>query len=838
MLLILFGSGPGSSRPRSTSVRCSRSRRSGCCSRCSSPATSRGDGSCCGRFAASAIRDVRLPAGSTCRAATTCCRSSSASARRWCSSSSRRISARRSSSAASSSRCTPSRAAASAWPSPASLLLVAGFYSAIGCNISATLADRVQMWQSPWDNARRGGDQVAQAIWAMATGGIVRHRPRPRRHALSAGRAHRSRARRGRRGARRRRPRRRRGALRLIAWRGFRIGRLARQRLRLLPRDGAHAVPDRCRSLLMAAGVLGVMPLTGVVTPFLSYGGSAMVANFAALGLLAAIHADARPADDFEPFRVPLTLARRRARRLRARAARRRRCSVQVVQRRRLRRQAAPRRAGRRRAPLPIQPARARCRPHASRAARSSTAAACRWRPTIAQRSPARARRTRTLGVVDRRRVSAIRSSAAIRSAARAFHLLGDARTRANWSAPNTSYVERDAEDAAARLRRSRDDRRRRPIARASRCSRSAATTATGPAAAPSPRAGASGRRRVAEPAARRAADDRCASCSRASPRSSQATREGARARRPPSCSTPTPATLLASVSYPWPALADGAVSRRQTTTRTRCWIARDTACIRRARRSSWSPRGGAARDARPQRRTFTCGACPTAASARASGWSRPVRDDVLDTQPHGTIDMHDALVHSCNAYFAQLAVTLGPEPLLDAAGRLRHLADAGSNDRGRRVRDTLPQAGYGQGDVVATPLRMAASPRRSQRRRAARAVLWSRSGAAAATVDIGARPTPRGCSAATCATSCRAAPAAACAATRGDRRQDRHRGSRRAAVARLVRRLRAVRAATRRIAFAVIIEKRRLRRRHGGAGRRRDRQRRGRGGPDGAPAA
>src|SRR6185503_2403887 len=29
----------------------------------------------------------------------------------------------------------------------------------------------------------------------------------------------------------------------------------------------------------------------------------------------------------------------------------------------------------------------------------------------------------------------------------KAFHLIGDARTRLNWSAPNTSYVERDAED-------------------------------------------------------------------------------------------------------------------------------------------------------------------------------------------------------------------------------------------------------------------------------------------------------------------------------------------------------------------------------------------------------
>src|SRR5262249_942569 len=31
---------------------------------------------------------------------------------------------------------------------------------------------------------------------------------------------------------------------------------------------------------------------------------------------------------------------------------------------------------------------------------------------------------------------------------ARAFHLLGDARSRVNWSAPNTSYIERDGEAA------------------------------------------------------------------------------------------------------------------------------------------------------------------------------------------------------------------------------------------------------------------------------------------------------------------------------------------------------------------------------------------------------
>ena len=28
------------------------------------------------------------------------------------------------------------------------------------------------MWQSPWDNGVRGGDQVAQAVWALSTGGL------------------------------------------------------------------------------------------------------------------------------------------------------------------------------------------------------------------------------------------------------------------------------------------------------------------------------------------------------------------------------------------------------------------------------------------------------------------------------------------------------------------------------------------------------------------------------------------------------------------------------------------------------------------------------------------
>ena len=90
---------------------------------------------------------------------------------------------------------------------------------------------------------------------------------------------------------------------------------------------------------------------------------------------------------------------------------------------------------------------------------------------------------------------------------------------------------------------------------------------------------------------------------------------------------------------------------------------------------------------------------------ARVGRWG-VIRDDVLDTHPHGTLDMHDGLVHSCNAYFAQLAVRVGPAAILETANLLG--ISVARDDSLARLRATLPWAGYGQGDVVATPLRMA----------------------------------------------------------------------------------------------------------------------------------
>jgi peptidoglycan glycosyltransferase len=106
---------------------------------------------------------------------------------------------------------------------------------------------------------------------------------------------------------------------------------------------------------------------------------------------------------------------------------------------------------------------------------------------------------------------------------------------------------------------------------------------------------------------------------------------------------------------------------------------------------------------------TYTCARLPNGRiGAVIPGWTRPVRDDVLDTQPHGTINMHEGFVHSCNAYFAQLATRLGPAPIVSIAARLGIPLARDSAAVLQRVKDTLPQVGYGQAEVVASPIRMA----------------------------------------------------------------------------------------------------------------------------------
>ena len=236
-------------------------------------------------------------------------------------------------------------------------LLIAGFYVGYRLNVSETLAARVQMWQSPWDNAVRGGDQIAQSIWALSTGGLfgtglgfgdTRYLPAGHTDLVFAAVGEEL-------GAA--------GLLAIaavyavIAGRGFRIGLAAASDYGFFLSTAVTlflVVPV----LIMAAGVLGVIPLTGVVTPFLSYGGSAMAANFAALGILTAIQ---RSPSTEAGRAVPHADAVSAWRPGRRRAGARGRAVVRAgPPGERVRRQAPPRSASRWRAAIPIQPARAR----------------------------------------------------------------------------------------------------------------------------------------------------------------------------------------------------------------------------------------------------------------------------------------------------------------------------------------------------------------------------------------------------------------------------------------------------------------------------------------------
>jgi hypothetical protein len=88
-------------------------------------------------------------------------------------------------------------------------------------------------------------------------------------------------------------------------------------------------------------------------------------------------------------------------------------------------------------------------------------------------------------------------------------------------------------------------------------------------------------------------------------------------------------------------------------------------------------------------------------------GSNRPIRDDIKDTAPHGTIDMERGIVVSCNAYFAQLGTyNVGADPLFDTAGLLG--IAAASPNTAAQLKKSLPQSSYGQGEVVASPFQMA----------------------------------------------------------------------------------------------------------------------------------
>jgi cell division protein FtsW (lipid II flippase) len=74
----------------------------------------------------------------------------------------------------------------------------------------------------------------------------------------------------------------------VLLHRGFRIAMLADDGFSKLLAAGLTATLA-LQAFIIVAGVTGLIPLTGITLPFVSYGGSSLVANFLVVWLLLAV---------------------------------------------------------------------------------------------------------------------------------------------------------------------------------------------------------------------------------------------------------------------------------------------------------------------------------------------------------------------------------------------------------------------------------------------------------------------------------------------------------------------------------------------------------------------
>ena len=154
-----------------------------------------------------------------------------------------------------------------------------------------TVVQRIDMWLSPWDNEVHGGDQLAHALWAFSTGGPWGSGPGwgdP--EMIPAGNTDLVLPAIGEEWGFA-------GVATVLLLAGFLVAR----GLRVAQRAGTHfgfflalglSSLIAFEMLLISSGVLGVLPLSGVVSPFISSGNTAMLANFLIFALLISISAE------------------------------------------------------------------------------------------------------------------------------------------------------------------------------------------------------------------------------------------------------------------------------------------------------------------------------------------------------------------------------------------------------------------------------------------------------------------------------------------------------------------------------------------------------------------
>lgn len=584
-------------------------------------------------------------------------------------------------------------------------LMAVAFWVGYQLEYPQTVTARLGMWTSPWDNAFRGGDHLAQSLWALASGsftgtGLGLGQPGlvPEIHTdmvLAAigeelGFA---------------------GLLvvfglyTLLVWRGLRAARRAEGVYGFFLGLGLSLLLG-LQVLLIAGGVTGVLPLSGVVSPFLSSGRSAMLANFLIVGLLLAISARPGSSDNVRRFDGAVRWAALGlgafALAIVAKAA-----LVQVFRADHYLTQSALVLHADNRRYFDANPrleAIAETIPRGSILDRNGIPLA-----TSDPQELARQRATyERLGVSLERTVSADKRIYPF--GGRTFHLLGDRNSMVNWGASNTSYAERDSrirlqgyDDYAEVVEVTQPNG---DVTREIRVDYSELVPLLRHQYQPEHKAVK--RIRERERNLRMSIDARLQLRAAASlaKQAQQAGHGGAAV-----VLDAQTGDLLASVSYPWPSrlpieLADGEEDKEE-----------EKAMIDRARYGIYPPGSTfklvtalAALRKSPALagQKFLCEALPGGrVGHRVRGFGKPIRDDPTAHVPHGQVDLEKGIRVSCNAYFAQLGtLEVGPDPLLETA-QLLGITVAQPNTP-EQLKQALPQASYGQGQVTATPFEMA----------------------------------------------------------------------------------------------------------------------------------
>ena len=552
-------------------------------------------------------------------------------------------------------------------------LLVGGVTVGYQLGKPATVVDRIHMWLSPWDNDVHGGNQLAHSLWAFSTGGAWGSGPGWGDPALIPagntdlvlpaigeewGFA---------------------GVAAVLLLLGFLVHRALRIALRAPSEYGLFLGAGlgaliAFEMLLISSGVLGALPLSGVVSPFLSSGNTAMLANFLIFGILLAISNHTRePAID-EPFVKPVrsleavlgvcaaVLLGFAAYYQVARDDKFLARETKVFEDDGVKRE--------------------------QRNPRLNSLAHEIQRGDIYDRNGVLLA-TSDWNELERRRAEYQKLGVAIDSAcsrldnrhypfgAATAHLLGDLRTGENFHATNASLVEHDSN---ARLQGFTDYSELAPLIRY--------------------------RHQPGNPEiAKLMARDRNVTTSidiRLQLRVAKALEDRlAKAHKDNGAVVvmdPRSGDILAMVSEPAPAASSQATNDE---------------LFDRARYGLYPPgstfklvtaMAALRTDPKLEDKSFSCRRLPDGrVGAIIPGWRKPIRDDVGDSA-HGTLTMARAIAVSCNAYFAQLGVfSVGAKALSDTAKLLD--IPAGSVPD---IQAALPFASYGQGPVLVTPFKMA----------------------------------------------------------------------------------------------------------------------------------